>query len=128
MQEMNNDLDYEVNALGDSNYNLIIESIEDVVFQNSINSLLELQIEKQKYRHSELVSIIETEGIQVELFWKRDLGDVFQLFLLLNSKDLRTILNTLEYRGYTILNRMNEEGYENILKERYDQLMNYINI
>ena len=125
---MNNDLDYEVNALGDSNYNLIIESIEDVVFQNSINSLLELQIEKPKYRHSELISIIETEGIQVELFWKRDLGDVFQLFLLLNSKDLRTILNTLEYRGYTILNRLNEEGYEKILKERYDQLMNYINI
>ena len=128
MKIMNEEIEKEINILGDSNYNLILESLEDVVFENAVDSLLELSIEKSNYKHSELVSIIESEGLQINLFWKRDMGDSYQLYLLINSQDLKTIVNTLQYKGYSILNMQNEQGYEGILKDRYDELMHYINI
>lgn len=125
---MNEETRKELNIIGDSNYDAILESLDDVLFENSVDTLLELSIEKSNYKHSEIVSIIESEGLQINLFWKRDMGDIFHLYLLINSQDLRTIINTLQYRGYTILNMQNEQGYDAILKDRYDELMHYINI
>jgi hypothetical protein len=128
MKIMIEETEKELTILGDANTKAIIESLEDVLFENSVDSLLELTIEKPNYRHSDLVSIIESEGLQITLFWKRDLGDVYHLCVLINSQDLKTIINTLQYKGYSILNMRNEQGYDTILKDRYDQLMHYINI
>lgn len=114
--------------LTESSYKKIQESIENVMLQSSGHTLLELTIDIEKFSLSNLSSILESEGIEIELFWKQNLGAYYDLKLLLDSQDLRTVIHVLEIKGYQVLSIRNEKGYQTVLKERYDHLMHYLNI
>jgi hypothetical protein len=124
---MNEMIENEAYLIGQSNYEEIIVRLEDALKTNSSDSLIELSVPKTNFSLLELVSIIESEGYEIRLFWKNENGDSFYVAMLINSLDLKSIINTLEYRGYTILNYHNQPEYDDILKDRYDQLMKFIN-
>ena len=47
---------------------------------------------------------------------------------MINKKDLQRIIASLERYDYIIKGSFTEEEYIDELKERYDSLMNYLNV
>jgi acetoin utilization protein AcuB len=45
-----------------------------------------------------------------------------------NATDLRAIIQTFERYNYTVMAKYDQADHEEHLKDRYDSLMNYLNI
>lgn len=111
-----------------SEFQNIISRLEDVKMGHSDESLLELEIEKNKFSLTSLSHSIESEGFQILFFWKEDIFDRYKISLLINSQNLKSIIGMLENQGYTISGSINEREHDEMLHERYEHLMRFIDI
>ncbi len=106
----------------------IVQFLQSNLNFSSIDSLLEISVKKHDYSFSEFAKIVESEGLRISLFWRNEDEDNIMITFVVNSLDLRSLISVLEAKRYTIINSFNEQGYDDILKDRYDHLMHYINI
>jgi len=93
-------------------------------------SIVVLETSKRGYVLSEVARVIELENASViASFVNTNKGsEVTLLTLKINQQEISNIIAALERYGYKIQAAFTEEEYEDDLKDRYDQLMNYLNV
>ena len=92
-------------------------------------SLISLAINQKDYSLSDISRIIETEGFRIEkLFLAKGNQSDYHLIIKLNKIEIDAAINSLKRFGYQVsqINKRAENAYPD--KERYDQLMKYLEI
>lgn len=92
--------------------------------------IVELEVNKNDYSLSEIARIVESNNALILSNYLTSLPDTAKILitLKLNVSDLKHIIATFERFNYKITAFYQETEYYEQLKERYDSLMNYLNI
>lgn len=120
----------------EENYQGMI-TLDDLVqfYANSFSfkepgSIIVLQTEKRQYSLSEISRIIEAENAAILSTFLTQNEDTNQVSITvkINKQEISAILKSLERFEYRIQASFTESEYLDNLKERYDLLMNYLNV
>ncbi len=97
---------------------------------NEPGSIIVLETSKRGYSLSEVSRIIEMENASViaSFITELDNSEAVLLTLKLNKNDIHEVIIALERYDYKIHASFSEKEYNDDLKDRYDQLMNYLNV
>lgn len=93
-------------------------------------SIVVLETSKRGYVLSEVARVVELENASIisSFITSSNESEVTLLTLKINQQEISNIIAALERYGYKIKATFTEEEYEDDLKDRYDQLMNYLNV
>ena len=93
-------------------------------------SILVLKVDRKDYSLAEVAQIIESEGGAILMNFINNSVDSKFVFVTvkINKNNVDTIKRSFERHEYEIEATFLEEDYEDVLKERYDELMNYLNV
>lgn len=112
-------------------------TLEDILFYfantgsfTETGSIIVLEMQKRDYALSEIARITEGEGaiILSSFVTAQPTNETIQVTLKINKQSIQSVLETFERFKYEVKASFNEETYLNSLKERYDILMNYLNV
>lgn len=92
--------------------------------------ILVLEIHVKDYSLSEIVRIIETNQVKILCLFAGTNYDTskMEVTIKVNNTDLQPVISDLSRHNYTVKETFQEAEYFDNLKERYDSLMNYLNI
>ncbi len=112
-------------------------SLEDVLnffaktaaFSES-GSIVVLELQRRSYSLAEIARLVEAENAAIlSTFVTSDPeASTVEVTLKINRQDIRSILNAFQRFGYEIKAAFNEEEYLESLQDRYQALMNYLNV
>lgn len=93
-------------------------------------ALIILELNEKDYLLSEIVQIVESNDAKILSLYTTSLRDStkLELTLKLNKMDVSAVMATLSRYEYSIKASFSEEQYWDDLKDRYDALVNYLNI
>lgn len=97
---------------------------------NQPGSVIIIQVNRQDYSLVEISSIVETENALIlGLFIYEHVNpNSIRLFLKLNTTHLDHIVPALERYSYHVEASFTEDEYDEGMQDRYDSLMNYLNV
>jgi Mg/Co/Ni transporter MgtE len=104
--------------------------VKNQSFLKEEGAILVLEIPYYSYSLQDLVRIIESEQTKI-VYLNIHQGNSQQqveITLKINNDNVRPIVGILERSGYQVLSIFNETHYNDFLKERYDSLLNFLNI
>ncbi len=92
--------------------------------------LIILEVAENNYSMAEIAQIVESNNSRIigAFFTTRADSTLIDITLKINNTDLNAIIQTFERYNYTIKATFAEKDDLDDLKERYDALMNYLNI
>jgi acetoin utilization protein AcuB len=92
--------------------------------------IIMLQCNESDYSLEQIAHIVESNDAKILNCYISSHQDSTKLdvTLKLNKMNINSILQTFERYEYTILGSFTESDYTNDIQERYDSLMNYLNI
>lgn len=120
----------------DSNY-LGMITLEDLVqfFARSGSftepgSIMVLEMHRRDYSMAEMARLVESENAAIlSSFITSNLDtSLIEVTLKINRQNIQGIISTFDRFNYEIKATYNERDYSDTLKERYDSLMNYLNV
>jgi acetoin utilization protein AcuB len=93
-------------------------------------SIIVLESAKGDYSLSEIARIAESEDVQILSSFAHAIPDQSRMHITIkvNKQDIHTLKATYERFGYTVSAAFAELEQYDGLKERYDSLMNYLNV
>lgn len=93
-------------------------------------SIIVLELNEKDYLLSEIVQIVESnDALILSLYTSSPLDSTkLELTLKINKMDISAVLATFGRYGYTIKASYSEDQYYDDLLDRYNSLMNYLNI
>jgi len=93
-------------------------------------SILVIETTRRGYSLSEIARIVELENASVLATFITEVpeSEAVLLTLKLNKRDVNSVISSLERYEYRIKASFAEDEYLDDLKDRYDQLMNYLNV
>ena len=93
-------------------------------------SIIVIETTKRGYSLSEVARIIELEGATVisSFVTTADDSENILLTIKVNQQEISNIISALERYDYNVSATFVEDEYSDDLKDRYDMLMNYLNI
>ncbi len=93
-------------------------------------SLIVIRVLKRDFSLSRVCHLIESEGGSVlSSFVSSDSdSDFLNLSLRLQTVEINDVVSTLKRHEYDVLSFYNEDQLKGLLDDRYDQLINYLNI
>jgi len=93
-------------------------------------SLIVIETSKRGYVLSEIARVIELENAAVisSFITSSQNSEVTLLTLKVNQQEISSITTALERYDYKIKATFTEDEYDDDMKDRYDQLMNYLNV
>ncbi|MCC7246302.1 MAG: CBS domain-containing protein [Saprospiraceae bacterium] len=92
-------------------------------------AVLVLEMPFRDYSMATISRLVEEEDVRIlGAFITAQTDDTLQLTLKLNRHDLGGVISALERHGYFVRQSFSEVEHSDILRERYDSLMNYLNI
>ncbi|MEN0048628.1 MAG: CBS domain-containing protein [Bacteroidota bacterium] len=93
-------------------------------------TILVLEMSKHDYSLSEIARIVESESAKIlSSFITTDAYSTkVQVTLKINAQYIQNIIATFQRFDYTIKASFNESDYLESLQERYESLMNYLNV
>ena len=93
-------------------------------------SILVLSMTRHDYSMAEIARIAEGEGAIVLSSFVQTIPDSsrIEVTIKLNSQQVGAIIATLERYDYVVKASFNERQLQDALKDRYDSLINYLNI
>ena len=93
-------------------------------------SIVVVETSRRGYSLSEIARIIELENASIlaSFITVVENTEVVLLTLKINHQEISSIISALERYDYKIKASFTEDEYEDELKDRYDQLMNYLNV
>ncbi|MEM1326091.1 MAG: CBS domain-containing protein [Bacteroidota bacterium] len=96
----------------------------------SPGTILVLEMTKNDYSLSEIARIVESEGSSIlSSFITTDAYSTkLEVTLKINAQYIQNIIATFERFNYNIKASFNESDYLETLQDRYDSLMNYLNV
>ncbi len=123
-----------VDELGDYMGMVALEDVlnyfaKTAAFSDS-GSIVVLEFQQRSYSLAEIARLVEAEGATIlsTFVTSRPESSLVEVTLKINRQDIHTILSAFERFGYVIKASFNEEEYLESLQERYDALMNYLNV
>lgn len=95
-----------------------------------VGSIIVIETDKINYSLSEISRIIEGEGgtILATFLTRMEDSTKVQITVKINQMSVGRIVASLERFDYHIHRAFTEDDYENVLKDRYDSLMSYLNV
>ncbi len=93
-------------------------------------SVIVLETSRRGYSLSEIARIVESENAAVlSAFVTTSIdGSTVEVTIKINAQNDNAILATFERFGYDIKASYREEEYGDVLRERYDSFMSYLNV
>ncbi len=95
-----------------------------------MGSIIILETDRSNYSLGEITRIAESENISILASFIHSDKESTQIFitLKLNSFDISRVVNAYQRHDYLVSSIFSNEEYIDILKDRYDSLMHFINI
>jgi len=93
-------------------------------------SILVISTSKPQYSLAEISRIVESESAAIlsTFLTSAEDSNKIQVTLKINKQDINTIIASFQRHDYEITASFSDYEYVDDLKERYDSLMNYLNI
>jgi len=93
-------------------------------------SIVVIETSRREYSLSEVSRVIELENAAIlsTFITAIENTEVLLLTIKINQQEISTIISALERYDYNIKASFTEDEFEDNLKDRYDQLMNYLNV
>ena len=95
-----------------------------------VGSIIILEVQRRDYSLAEIARIAEGENAIILSSFVESVGDgsLLQVTLKVNREHVAAILATFERFGYEVNGTFNEGRTVDTLRERYDALINYLNV
>jgi len=125
-------LDIDKKYLGSITQQDILQYFGDIFTFEFPGSIIEIEIPIKDYSLSEISRLVELEhisiiGLLINDNNKKD--EVMDVILKLNKKNINSAIASLERHGYIIKSSFSIDDYSvDVLKERYEALMHYLNV
>lgn len=93
-------------------------------------SVLILEVEEFNYSMAQIAQIVESNDAKILASYvhRNESTQTFEVTLKINFNDLSAILAAFRRYDYKIVDAWHENRYEQDLKQRFDQFMNYLNM
>jgi CBS domain-containing protein len=93
-------------------------------------SIVVLEMGRVDYSLSEIARIVESEGAVILSAFVHTYPESarIEVTIKINRQSIGAIIATLERFDYNIKAAFNEQQYQEVLKDRYDSLINYLNV
>lgn len=108
----------------------ILRAVGGLFSLQAPGSILVLEVNQFDYSLSQISQIVESNDAKIlasYLSANLEKG-IFEVTIRINFSDLSAILASFRRYEYKIVNAWHENRYEQDLKERFDQFMNYLNM
>lgn len=134
MSEMNLTLlpvvDTDENYAGVISYESLLGSLSKMAAIQNPGAIIVLEMSQSDYSLSEIAQIVESNDIRMlslHITSKID-STTMEVIIKVNKQDISALINTFNRYDYTIKASYGEEEDPGDLKDRYDSLMNYLNV
>jgi len=123
-------VDDELKYLGVMSYHELMEALNDIINLQNPGGILVLEMPVQNYSLVEVSQIVESNNARILSSYISSSDSITALLTLkINSEDLSAIIQTFERYDYYIKYSFNTNDLnESIARERFESLMNYLNI
>lgn len=123
-------IDSEQNFMGLISMEDVLQHFAKTLPFSEPGSIIVLEMAKRDYVLSEIARIVESENSVILSAYVTSTPDSSQIEVTLkvNNQQIHAILASFERFEYTIKASFNEVEYIDALKERYESLMNYLNV
>jgi len=93
-------------------------------------SIVVIETSRRGYVLSEIARVVELENASIisSFITSSKVSEVTLLTIKINQQEISSIIAALERYDYKIKATFSEDEYIDDLKDRYDQLMNYLNV
>lgn len=123
-------LDSKQHYLGVITLEDLIQKFSSVSSIQNPGAVIVLERSYKDYSVSEIAQIIESNDASILSMFITSVPDsaLMEISIKINRMDLDPVLQTFNRYNYTIKATYSESSYHDGLKDRYDQLMTYLNI
>jgi acetoin utilization protein AcuB len=123
-------LDKQSNYLGAILISDIVKGFAKATSAENPGGIVVLELNSKDYSLSEIAQIIESNDAKVLGLYVASFPDStkIEVTIKLNKIDIRPVLQTFYRYNYSVKASYTEEEDNDIIKERFDSLMNYLNI
>ena len=123
-------IDSKNNYLGVISINTMMEHIATITSVKEPGGIIILEIDNRNNSLAHIAQIVESDNGQILSSYLKSFPDStrLELTLKLNRTDISTIISSLLRYDYTIKGTFNNIKADDSSLDRYDQLMNYLNI
>lgn len=123
-------VDADENYLGSINLESLAENFGKMTAIQNPGAIIVLEMSQNDYSLTEIAQIIESNDAKVlsmHITSKID-STIMEVTLKINKQDISQVMSTFMRYNYTIKASYAEEEDLNDLKDRFDSLMNYLNV
>lgn len=108
----------------------VLHAIGGLFSLQAPGSIFILEVNQQDYSLAQIAQIVESNDAKILASYIHLNGDkgTFEVTLRVNFSDLSSVIASFERYEYKILQAWHENRYEQDLKQRFDQFMNYLNM
>lgn len=107
----------------------LIHRLSFMLGANQEGGIIVLEISERDHSIQQVARIIEENGAKILSLSVSPTGaQMLELHVKVSVPDLNPILQSLSRFGYTVSDQFQDEDFNNELKDRYDELMRYLNI
>jgi CBS domain-containing protein len=109
----------------------LVQHLSDIAALDNPGGIIILEINEKDYSLSEIAQIVESNDAKVLSLYITSFPDStkMEVTLKLSVIDLGAVVQTFNRYNYTIkATYSDKEGYDDGLRDRFDSLMNYLNI
>ncbi len=123
-------VDADENYLGAISMESLTANIDKMAAINQPGAIIVLEMSQNDYSLSEIAQIIESNDARILSMYVTSKIDstIMDVILKINRHDLTQIVSTFNRYNYTIKAYYGEEEDPGDLKDRFDSLMNYLNV
>jgi acetoin utilization protein AcuB len=123
-------VDEEYKFIGTVTYKSYMEKFAELSAIKDPGGIIILEMASNNYSLTQISQIVEGNDAKILACYLTSNADTTQVevTLKINKEDLAPILQTFFRYNYTVKASYHQSGYSDDMKERFDQLMHYINI
>ncbi len=123
-------VDGEEQYKGCVSYISLFKGLMEISFFKDYGGIISLQMNQHKYSMTQIANIIESDGAQIlgSYIIADDNSSQMEVTIKVNKYDLGAIIQTFERYGYSISATFDNKQYEENMKNRFGEFMNYLNL
>jgi len=123
-------LDKKNNYLGVITISDLVRNFSKLISAENPGGVIIIELNNNDYSLLEIAQIIESNNAKVLSMYVTSFPDStkIEISIKLNKIDIRPVLQTFYRYNYSVTASYSEEEDDDVLKERFDSLMNYLNI
>jgi acetoin utilization protein AcuB len=108
----------------------LVDQFSNIFSLQNPGGIIVLEVNENDYSFSEIAQVIESNDAKVLNLFVTTFKEStkIEITIKINKIDIFPVLQTFERYKYNVTASFTEMNYKNYLQERYDSLMNYLNI